>query len=236
MVRFEHPATEKVYEALDMLAHAEKALQTAIRELPALIGDNEELRQTVISHFYWHEERIKPTWLAVAFGMKEGTRINKYAGQAILPRVCEVCQKEFELAVTSRAALKDVIEVTGYSPPREVRDTCPECLEIKKLKKQEQYSQHQEAMKAYEAQQQAHLEHLHTMPYREYLQTPEWQERRKRAMKRAGFRCQVCNAYGVRLNVHHRTYERRGYEHDRDLIVLCEGCHQIFHDNGSLAE
>lgn len=74
------------------------------------------------------------------------------------------------------------------------------------------------------------------MPYYEYLQTPEWAERRQRAMKRAGFRCQVCNAYGVQLNTHHRTYERRGNEWDKDLITLCRTCHEIFHQNGQLAE
>lgn len=79
------------------------------------------------------------------------------------------------------------------------------------------------------------IQELRSMPYSEYLQTPEWQETRRRAMKRAGFRCQVCNAYGVRLNVHHRTYERRGCEENQDLITLCEGCHEIFHNSGKLA-
>jgi hypothetical protein len=55
-------------------------------------------------------------------------------------------------------------------------------------------------------------------------------------MGKAGFRCQVCNAYGVQLNVHHRTYERRGAEWDTDLIVLCHDCHEIFHTNGKLAK
>jgi hypothetical protein len=52
---------------------------------------------------------------------------------------------------------------------------------------------------------------LRAMPYREYLRTPEWQPRRERALERAGRRCQVC--YGdEQLDVHHRTYERRGDE------------------------
>lgn len=28
------------------------------------------------------------------------------------------------------------------------------------------------------------------------------------------------------LEVHHRTYERRGHERDSDLIALCWGCHE----------
>lgn len=71
-------------------------------------------------------------------------------------------------------------------------------------------------------------------PYREYLKTDWWKTRRERALQLAGHRCQVCNsAQGP--NVHHRTYERLGHERDADLLVLCESCHKLFHQNGSLA-
>ena len=75
---------------------------------------------------------------------------------------------------------------------------------------------------------------LRTMPYKQYLQTPEWQERRKAALRRAGYACQVCNR-GRTLHVHHRTYERRGVELARDLIVLCDECHALYHGKGLLA-
>lgn len=49
--------------------------------------------------------------------------------------------------------------------------------------------------------------------------------------------CEFCCAHfdsdGMRndvelqcLEVHHKTYERRGREQDRDLIALCWGCHE----------
>lgn len=79
-------------------------------------------------------------------------------------------------------------------------------------------------------QYQQRIRELATMPYKEYLQTPEWKETRKRALKRAGFSCQLCNSKDKILNVHHRTYERRGNEQNNDLIVLCEDCHRKFHD------
>ena len=77
---------------------------------------------------------------------------------------------------------------------------------------------------------------LHTMPYQEYLQTPEWKARRQAALKRADRCCQVCNQDKTQLNVHHRTYDRRGYERDEDLIVLCRDCHDLFHKQGKLAK
>jgi 5-methylcytosine-specific restriction endonuclease McrA len=74
---------------------------------------------------------------------------------------------------------------------------------------------------------------LQAMPYPEYLQTPEWQSKRQKALRFAGFRCQICNSPDS-LNVHHRTYERKGHERLGDLIVLCQDCHATFHANGEL--
>jgi hypothetical protein len=74
----------------------------------------------------------------------------------------------------------------------------------------------------------------HVMPYRQYLATDWWQLVRAGALNAAGGACQVCNATET-LDVHHRTYERRGMERAEDLIVLCRDCHTIFHENGKLA-
>jgi hypothetical protein len=70
---------------------------------------------------------------------------------------------------------------------------------------------------------------LRTMPYRDYLKTPHWRQTRQRALERADRRCQLCNSPD-NLQVHHRTYERRGSERDDDLTVLCADCHTKFHE------
>lgn len=67
-----------------------------------------------------------------------------------------------------------------------------------------------------------------SMPYQEYLKTEHWQDIRKSALKRSRYRCQLCNSGGM-LDVHHRTYERRGEELSSDVIVLCRACHSKFH-------
>lgn len=69
---------------------------------------------------------------------------------------------------------------------------------------------------------------MRTMPYPKYLKTDHWSRCRKRALEAAGHRCQLCNSTH-RLQVHHRTYERRGNESPDDVIVLCSACHQLFH-------
>jgi hypothetical protein len=70
---------------------------------------------------------------------------------------------------------------------------------------------------------------LHNMAYPLYLQTREWKAKRNRKLIQAGNRCEICGSLH-RLEVHHTTYERRGYELLEDLTVLCRSCHQLYYD------
>ncbi len=75
---------------------------------------------------------------------------------------------------------------------------------------------------------------LRALPYKEYLQTPHWKRKRNEKLRAAGYRCQMCNRRARPLEVHHRTYERRGEELDTDLTVVCRSCHTNFHKNRTL--
>ena len=75
----------------------------------------------------------------------------------------------------------------------------------------------------------ARLAELHSMPYREYLRSPEWRRTRGAALHRANFRCMLDVTHSEDLEVHHRTYERLGRELATDLVVLCRSCHRIHH-------
>lgn len=77
--------------------------------------------------------------------------------------------------------------------------------------------------------------YLRTMPYDQYLRTEHWQSVRRAALARADYRCQICNS-PKNLEVHHRTYERRGAERDNDVTVLCDKCHGRFHKESHLAK
>lgn len=59
---------------------------------------------------------------------------------------------------------------------------------------------------------------------------------RKKALAAANHCCQVCNTDKSRLDVHHRTYENLWHEPLSNLIVLCEGCHKVFHKMRRLAQ
>jgi len=64
--------------------------------------------------------------------------------------------------------------------------------------------------------------------YRRYLKTDGWKQRRQVALDRAGGFCEDC---GLRSNleVHHRTYKRKGAEQPGDLVAICPACHKERH-------
>lgn len=234
--RFEHPALYEVYSSLALIEEAEAQLKTAKRQLedavmdlPSKIGDNDDLQYEIFHQLYWFNDNIPALWLREAFKVTHPSQtpksaLTKLMKSAHLEVTCTQCKQPFQIEVTSRSNLQHRQQWIK----RGLYDTCDSCKERDRLETDQWYEQQQK-----EALERIHM--LQAMPYRDYLQTPEWQARRLKAMKRAGFRCQLCNAYGKRLNTHHRTYERRGKEYDSDLIVLCQDCHQIFHENGSLA-
>jgi hypothetical protein len=78
----------------------------------------------------------------------------------------------------------------------------------------------------------ARLQQLRAMPYNEYLQTPEWQRTRRLALKRAGDRCQECDADGVNLEVYHTNGDNLGCEQESDVIVICEACYNRLSGEG----
>lgn len=73
------------------------------------------------------------------------------------------------------------------------------------------------------------IHRLKTMPYSQYLKTDHWNMIRRDALARSRYRCQLCNSQEP-LQVHHRTYERRGQEIPSDVIALCQSCHEKHHD------
>ena len=122
---------------------------------------------------------------------------------------CPSCNDEHSIKLTSW---------TAYNAINKRHPICPKC----KNKKDEMYQQ-----KSLEYEKK--VEHLKTMPYSEYLKTEHWQNKRKEVLQFSGYRCQLCYK-AAPLQVHHRTYERRGHEAFQDLIALCADCHSKHHN------
>jgi len=66
--------------------------------------------------------------------------------------------------------------------------------------------------------------------YRKHIieQSPEWRRVSRNCLQAADYRCQMCNASGVTLHAHHRTYESIGGEQAGDLTCVCVDCHELF--------
>lgn len=67
--------------------------------------------------------------------------------------------------------------------------------------------------------------------YRAYLLSPHWQDVRKRywASGIAVRHCKGCLRKDVPLQLHHTTYKRLGNEYLRDLVPVCDDCHNAIH-------
>jgi len=69
--------------------------------------------------------------------------------------------------------------------------------------------------------------------YEQYLKSDHWLITRINSLVSAKFCCQSCGRE-ENLEVHHKTYVRRGKELSADLIVLCYGCHRKMHPDKAI--
>lgn len=222
---------ESILQDIEEMEEAINQLQTRLENLPAQIAnelETEAERIEAAKYLYWSVPRLSSKIIAKDLLGISVRNIKKYipSTEEFIP--CERCQQNIYFTTRSHAQeLKRRLrkDKRYYSEGYKIIcDTCwKEIVQQREKNNQQKYSRYFER-----------LNELQKMPYQEYLKTPEWRQRRQKHLQSAGFRCQVCNANGVTLHVHHRTYERRGTERFSDLIVLCRECHELFHQKGQL--
>ena len=67
--------------------------------------------------------------------------------------------------------------------------------------------------------------------YKDKLKDPRWQKKRLEIFERDSFECQCCLSDEKTLVVHHKKYTADPCdEPNKNLITLCERCHDMFHD------
>lgn len=77
------------------------------------------------------------------------------------------------------------------------------------------------------------------IPYVEYVGDkshrphPYWQKVRMARYEADGHKCVLCKREldEHSFQTHHMSYERLGHERLRDVITLCNECHERFHEN-----
>lgn len=216
-------AQQFLFEAKELV---EQANNDVVEELYRL-GEKTPLgaRAEVVNDLYWSYPDLKTADIAEAFGYgpRELTHKNIIKPHYRADLCCPTCGTPHTL--TSRSRMVD-LERDFRKVERGKRFAnleCDICREARFAERDQQFEREREAR----AQR---LHELRTMRYRDYLNSPEWQMIRQKKLRSARFCCELCNSANTVLDVHHKTYERRGQEHHRDLIVLCRDCHAKFHD------
>lgn len=142
--------------------------------------------------------------------------------------ICVDCDKPFPYPIKSFTDLQEISKPEPQAKQRKFswkwRRRCSSCDQAFTNKNTESWRRR-------EAREAEIVKQLRALPYREYLLTEHWKSVRTEALRKAKFRCQLCNASGE-LHVHHRSYEHLGEEQDymHDVIVLCRACHEKHHD------
>lgn len=168
----------------------------------------------IANYLYWYPYLVLAGDIKKAWKEKTGKMFHPAEGR--INTTCARCGKIYQRNVKSRRDAED-----NWNSKHSFCSDCERIIEIEKQKRRQAYYLTEEGHKL-------RLEELRTMPYQDYLQTSEWQQKRKEAYRRAKGHCQLCNNTGP-LDVHHRDYSRRGNELSADLIVLCRDCHAKFH-------
>jgi hypothetical protein len=66
------------------------------------------------------------------------------------------------------------------------------------------------------------------MPYKEYLLTKWWRQRRTKKLRNTRGKCERCGGHATQ--VHHKHYRSLWKEKDKDLESICEPCHKRHHE------
>ena len=70
--------------------------------------------------------------------------------------------------------------------------------------------------------------------YKQYLLSPEWRVKRNLVLERCNEICEGCRAKRA-IIVHHLVYKNVGKEFLFELVGLCQGCHDRYHDKNGQA-
>jgi len=198
-----HEANERIDVARDLLL---KVAET--------IKDEERLE--LANFLYWKLEFPRKK-------IEEVLRLDQTKNRWITPQErkisCRECRRTFIKKLPSKWALKE-------------RSFWAECCEECSRKRKEEREKESALYKEHDLEREARIKELRSMPYREYLETPEWKAIRDQALHYAHYRCKLCYSRGP-LHVHHRVYRNLGAEYHSDLVVLCESCHSKYHEKSA---
>ncbi len=216
---------QAVAEFVQYMQKLEQQKKTAKEELiQKLKGMGGSKTQEFIDWYYWETDNdldVLSEILDVSINY-----ISRYATAPYpIAYRCQHCKETRYHPCNSRADAKQFLKNVHGDRCKEDY-YCDDCKVELQREYEEKLLKHAQA-KEEKARDKAHL--LRTMPYDEYLLTKHWKQFSKDRLIEANYQCTKCHRSDLKLNVHHLTYERRGYERPSDVKVLCEACHKETH-------
>ncbi len=168
---------------------------------------DEDSLSELIRYLYWHSKL--PASRISELTDISSAKLAHVAGPLCFVSRCDTCASEYTARKVSRRA--------------DYERQCSTCGNRDKI------AAHRAFLVDWE-----HTDHLpeavDKKSYAAYLNSGAWKKKRKIALKRAGYRCQLCSTKETRLEVHHNCYDRLGKEEPEDLCVLCSPCHKKHHN------
>ena len=211
-----------------------KELHDKANQLVSLISSEKNVTE-LATYLYWVYPEIRVKDLAQAVVGESSTHKFLNSIKSVTANInCDRCNCQIE--IKSRTQLNEELKnINKVRWAEGYRALCPVCRIEVMEERHKEYEQRDQKYEQSQREYEQRLYQLKHMPYHQYLQTPEWKARRQKHLKSARYRCQVCNSPNQPLDVHHRTYARRGQEYFPDLIVLCRECHGIFHESSEVS-
>lgn len=233
------PQLDAILEAVDQLRDLEERKATAKAELDARVKaleavSDREARLRAAVYAYWFAPEINANLLALAVtGKAHPSAMLSKAGAAVSIGVaCDRCGEDME--ITSRTQLRDIQRAVGethYRMPEGYSVICAGCREAV-------YDARREEYELREGERDARSRVLARLSYRDYLRTPDWENRWRVAaefmlFERHELSCETCEQRDD-LSFVHQSFDLVGTE--ERILLLCRPCWIALESAGKLAE
>lgn len=236
MERPESNELDDLLASVDEFRKAEATLQELKQKIArkahglAAIADKKS-RIAAGAYAYWYAPEVNAKDIAFGItGQLQPYTLLKLAGPVSAGIPCDRCHED--LPIRSRAQMKGTLDrIRDNHPSSEgYRVLCPPCEEAVREERLQAYLQETERQRAWQRE-------LERMPYRQYLETPDWQNALYSHLWHCVYlahalECETCDA-GDGLGVYHKSAEDIG--RSDDLVLLCTVCRDALIAAGKLA-
>lgn len=216
----------KEQKAAELASHLQRLAETS---------DTKAVRARMLRELYWHK-RLPARMLGKTFGLKE-REVRTVAGHLVLELPCgrATCTNGAKLTFKSISEI-ETFEREMAAPGGRKSIECEGCREHRRRDEEDERARREaEGRREAEERRRRDME-LINLPWRWFIETPEWARARNMLIAEAGYACGVCKSGRVSLYVYlakgspqystELWFNLSSHLHllCADCIPRCEGC------------